>query len=135
VATARRRFESLLFTAFGVVALVLMAGGLCGALLHAVGQRRRELGIRLALGETSARLEARVLSQGLRIAAVGCVSGIAGAWIFGRLLQSRLFGTHANDPTTIAAALAVLLSVAILSSWLPARRAARTDPMEVLRAE
>ena len=135
VATARRRFESLLFTAFGVVALVLMAGGLCGALLHAVGQRRRELGIRLALGETSARLEARVLSQGLRIAAVGCVSGIAGAWTFGRLLQSRLFGTHANDPTTIAAALAVLLSVAILSSWLPARRAARTDPMEVLRAE
>lgn len=134
-ATARRRFESLLFATFGVVAMVLLAGGLCGALLYAVGRRRRELGIRLALGETSTRLQWRVLSQGLRIVAIGCALGIVGAWMFGTLLQSLLFGVEANDPVTIAGALAILMGVALASSWFPARRAAAADPMEVLRAE
>jgi predicted permease len=134
-ASAGRRFESLLFATFGTVALVLMAAGLCGTLLYAVGRRRRELGIRLALGEAPARLEGRILGQGLRIAAAGCAIGIAGAWIFGRLLQSRLFGIQAHDPVTIASAVAVLLGVVVLSSWLPARRAAATDPMGAIRAE
>jgi putative ABC transport system permease protein len=134
-ASARTRFESLLFATFGTVALVLVAAGLCGTLLYAVGRRRRELGIRLALGQTPTRLEARVLGQGLRIAAVGCALGISGAWTFGRLLQSRLSGVEANDPGTIAAALGILMGVALVSSWLPARQAAATDPMEALRSE
>jgi hypothetical protein len=134
-ASARRRFESLLFATFGTVALVLMAAGLCGTLLYAVGRRRRELGIRLALGEAPARLEGRILGQGLRMAASGCVIGIAGAWIFGRLLRSRLFGIQPHDPVTIAGAVAVLLGVVVVSSWLPARRAAATDPMGAIRAE
>jgi ABC-type lipoprotein release transport system permease subunit len=104
-------------------------------LLYTVGRRRRELGIRLALGDAPGRLEGRVMWQGLRIAAVGCVIGVAGAWGFGRLLESRLFGVQAGDLVSTAGALAVLLIVALLASWLPARRAAATDPMEALRAE
>ena len=134
-ATARSSFEPLLFATFGAVALVLMAGGFGGALLYAVGRRRRELGVRLALGEAPARLEGRILLQGVRVAALGCALGIAGAWIFGRLLQSRLFGVEAHDPATISASLAILICVALVASWLPARRAAATDPMEALRAE
>lgn len=134
-ATARTRFESLLFSVFGAVALMLVAGGLYGTLLYSVGRRRRELGIRLALGDAPARLERRVLSQGLRTAALGGALGLAGAWGFGRLLQSRLFGVQAGDPLTLGGALAVLLLVTAAASWLPARKAAGTDPMEALRAE
>lgn len=134
-ATARLRFESLIFTTFGVVALLLVAGGLYGTLLYAVSQRRRELGIRLALGDAPARLERRVLWQGLRIAVVGCALGVVGAWGFGRLIESRLFGVEAGDITTTAGALIILLTVALVASWSPARRAAATDPMEALRAE
>jgi ABC-type lipoprotein release transport system permease subunit len=117
-----------------VVALVLVAGGLCGSLLYAVGRRRRELGIRLALGESSLWLEGRVLWQGVRLVAIGCAFGVMGAWTSGRFLQSRLFGVDANDPRTIAGALGILLCVALLASWLPARRAATTSPMEVLNS-
>jgi putative ABC transport system permease protein len=134
-ATARVRFESLLFSTFGIVALLLVAGGLYATLLYAVGQRRRELGIRLALGDTPTRLERRVLTQGVRIAGTGCVLGLAGAWAFGRLVESQLFGMEAADPTTTGAALTILLVVAAAASWLPARRAGATDPMEALRAE
>lgn len=134
-ANARMRFESLLFTTFGVVALLLVAGGLYGTLLYAVGRRRRELGIRLALGDSPAHLERKVVWQGLRIAALGCAAGAVGAWIFGRLLESRLYGVEGGDSRTILGSLAILMSIALLASWLPARRAAATDPMEALRAE
>jgi predicted permease len=134
-AAGRMRFESMMFTMFGTVALLLVAGGLYGTLLYTVGSRRRELGIRLALGDAPGRLEGRVLWQGLRTAAVGCVLGVAGAWGFGKLLESRLFGVQAGDLVSTGGALAILLIVALLASWLPARRAAATDPMEALRAE
>ncbi|MGH7573945.1 MAG: FtsX-like permease family protein, partial [Longimicrobiales bacterium] len=134
-ATARMRFESLLFTTFGVVALLLVAGGLSGTLLYTVGRRRRELGIRLALGDVPARLARRVLWLGVRIVAVGCTIGVAGAWAFGRLLESHLFGVEPGDALTTAGAVTVLLVVTLAASWLPARRAAATDPMETLRSE
>jgi putative ABC transport system permease protein len=134
-ANARMRFESLLFTTFGAVALLLVAGGLYGTLLYSVSHRRRELGIRLALGDSPVRLERNVVGQGVRIAAVGCLVGAVGAWGFGRLLESRLYGVDAGDPRTMLAALAVLMTIAVIASWLPARRAAATDPMGALRAE
>jgi ABC-type antimicrobial peptide transport system permease subunit len=134
-ATARARFESLMFATFGAVALLLVAGGLYGTMLYTVGQRRRELGIRLALGDAPLRVEGRFVSQGVVMAVLGCAAGIAGAWGFGRLLQNRLFEVQASDPATLAAGMAILLVVALVASWLPARRAAGTDPMEALRVD
>jgi len=135
IANARMRFDSILFTTFGIVTLLLVAGGLYGTLLYSVGERRREMGIRLALGDSPARLERRIVSQGMRITATGCAAGAVGAWAFGRLLESRLFGVEAGDTRTLAASLAVLMTIALVASWVPARRAAATDPMEALRVE
>lgn len=134
-ATARARFEAALFSGFGGIALLLVAGGLYGTLLYGVSRRRRELGIRLALGDEPGRLELRVLRQGVLTAFAGCVIGAFGAWAAGRVLASRLSGLETGQPATLAAAIAILCGVAIIASWLPARRAARTDPLEVLRAE
>ena len=135
MATARTRFDSWIFTTFGVVGLILAAGGLYGTLLLAVGTERRELGIRLALGATRRSLEARVVGRGLWTAAAGAIVGGMGAWASGRLLQNRLYGVEAGDPGTLATAVAVLLLTAAVASWLPARRAAATDPVETLRQE
>lgn len=134
-ATARARFEAVLFASFGGIALLLVAGGLYGTLLYAVGRRRRELGIRLALGDAPARLERRVLGQGVRTAIAGCAFGALGAWALGRVLASRLSGLDAGDPVLLGAAITILVAVALTASWLPARRAARTDPLEALRSE
>jgi hypothetical protein len=134
-ATARARFEAVLFASFGTIALLLVAGGLYGTLLYAVGRRRRELGIRLALGDAPARLERRVLGQGVRTAIAGCAVGTFGAWALGRVLASRLSGLDAGDPALLGAAVTILIAVAFTASWLPARRAARTDPLEALRSE
>jgi predicted permease len=135
MATARTRFDSWIFTTFGVVGLLLAAAGLYGTLLYAVGTERRELGIRLALGARRRSLEAQVLVRGLRTAGAGAVAGGMGAWASGRLLQSRLYGIEPGDPATLATAVAVLLVTAAVASWLPARRAAATDPIETLRQE
>jgi putative ABC transport system permease protein len=133
--TAGRRFDSVLFGAFGIMALILAAAGLYGTLLYSVGQQRRELGIRLALGAGRGSVERRVVAKGLILAALGSVVGLGGAWATGRFLASRLYNLAPNDPATLFTAVAVLLVVAGVSSWLPARRAGRTDPLETLKAE
>jgi ABC-type antimicrobial peptide transport system permease subunit len=133
MATARNRFDAALFAAFGAVALLLAAGGLYATMLYAVGARRRELGIRLALGARPARIKASVLGRGLGLAAAGALIGTAGAWASGRLLAARLFEVEPGDPSTFAVAIALLLATAALATWLPARRAADTDPLETLR--
>lgn len=135
ISTAGRRFDSVLFGSFGGLALLLAAAGLYGTLLFSVGERRRELGIRMALGAAQGRVQRQVVTQGLILAALGCGFGMAAAWAGGRFLQSRLYEVQATDPPTLVGAVAVLLGSAILASWLPARRAARLDPMEVLREE
>jgi ABC-type antimicrobial peptide transport system permease subunit len=135
LATARTRFDSVLFTAFGVVALLLAAGGLYGTLLYMVGTERREVGIRLTLGAAREGIEARVVLRGLRLAGVGALIGAVAAWASSRLLASRLYGVEPGDPATLLGAAAVLMLTAALASWLPARRAAATDPMETLRME
>jgi putative ABC transport system permease protein len=135
LATAGSRFDSVLFTTFGVVALLLAAGGLYGTLLYAVGRERREIGIRLALGAERGAIVMRVVSRGLGLAAVGSVVGAVGAWASGRLLASRLYGVEPGDAVTLVGALAVLLTTAAVAAWLPARRAAATDPVETLRQD
>lgn len=134
-ATAQARFTAALFATFGVVALLLMAGGLYGTLLYTVGRKRRELGIRLALGDAPSRLEQRVIGRGVATAMIGCLFGAAGAWAAGKILASQVSGLEFGQPATLVGAIAVLLVVTLAASWLPARRAARTDPLEALRAE
>ena len=133
--TAFRRFESLVFSTFGLVALLLAAGGLYGTLLYAVGQRRREMGIRLALGALRRQVEGQVLKGGLWVSGLGIGLGLVGAWLTARFLESRIWGVEARDPTTLVAATGVLFLTAVAASWLPARAASGTDPAETLRAD
>lgn len=132
---AERQFDALIFGAFGLIALVLAAGGLYGTLLYVTGQRHRELAIRLALGATSGKIERWVLRGGIGLAVVGVLVGIGGSWIATRLLENRLFGVERGDPLALVGAAALLLLAAAFASWLPARRAGRTDPLEMLKAE
>src|SRR5690606_11491947 len=134
-ATSRARFQSALLSTFAVVALLLVAAGLSGTLLYMVRLQRKDLGIRLALGETAGRVQRRFLRRGFLLAAAGSLLGGAGAWASGRLIESRLLCVETRDFRTRASAAAVLLFSALLASWLPARRAAATDPLESLRAE
>ncbi len=134
-ATARARFQASMFATFGIVTVLLMAGGLYGTLLYTVGRRRRELGIRLALGDAPGRVERDVLRSGLAAAVFGCLGGAFGAWGMGKLLSSTITGLESGDPALLAGGAGLLILVALTASWLPARRAARTDPLEVLRAE
>jgi predicted permease len=133
--TAGRRFESLIFGAFASVALLLAAGGLYGTLLYMAGQRKRELGIRLALGASRRRIEASMLRTGLALGLVGVLLGLGGAWMANRLLESRVWGVGHGDPWALGGSAALLLLTAVLASWWPARRAGRVDPLETLRAE
>ncbi len=133
--TAGRRFESVIFGAFAVVALLLAAGGLYGTLLYVAGQRKRELGIRLALGASRGRIEIQVLRTGFALGVVGITVGLAASWLSNRLLESRIWGVERTDPLALAGAATVLLLTAILASWIPARRAGRVDPVETLRIE
>ncbi len=133
--TAGRRFDSVIFGVFAAVALLLAAGGLYGTLLYMAGQRRRELGIRLALGASRARIEAAVLRGGVALGLAGITVGLLGAWLSNRLLQSRIWGVGRSDPIALGGAAAILLVTAVVASWLPARRAGQVDPLETLRAE
>lgn len=133
--SSTRRFGSLLFGAFGVVALLLAAAGLYGTLLYSVGQRRQELGIRLALGAGRRRIQSEVIRRGVVQAALGVVLGAGVAVWAGGLLETFLFGISATDPVALASAAAVLFAAAVLASWVPAWRAGRTDPLETLKAE
>lgn len=133
--TSARRFDGLVFTTFGALALILAAGGLYGTLLYTVGRRRREMGIRIALGADRRTVQAQVMSGGLTLAIIGVGVGLVAAWFATRLLESRLWGVAPSDPLALAGSAAALLAVAALASWLPARRAALTDPVETLKAE
>lgn len=132
---ATPRFQTLLLTAFALLALLLAAAGLYGSMAHAVARRKRELGIRTALGAEPAGLLALVLGRGMRLTAAGMTMGLLGALALTRLLRGFLFGVEPGDPATLGLAAAVLALTALAASVLPALRAARVDPIEVLRAE
>jgi ABC-type antimicrobial peptide transport system permease subunit len=133
--TAGRHFNSIVFGALGVVSLVLAAAGLYGTLIYHVHQRRRELGIRLALGATPARVEVQTPLDGVSLALLGCALGLLGTWVAGRLLARWIPDLTSGDPLTLTLAAVLLLGTAAVASWLPARRAGRTDPLTTLGVE
>lgn len=131
----RRRFSVSLLTAFGIVAVVLAAIGLYGVLAFIVAQRRREIGVRMALGAQPRDVIARVMAQGLRLAGIGVAIGLALALAGSRLLSSMLFGTSPTDVGTFAVVAELLVAIAAAASLVPALRASRVDPLIALRDE
>jgi predicted permease len=134
-ARARPRFLTTLLAAFSGVALLLAAVGTYGVMSFAVAQRAREMGIRMALGAEAGAVRRLVLRRGLVLAGVGLGLGVAGAWWLTGLLESLLFGIAARDPLTFSLVPLLLVAVAAAASWIPAHRATRVDPVEVLRQE
>ncbi len=133
--TGGDRLWSLLTGVYGLTALLLSLAGLYGVLSHGVASRTREIGIRLALGGTAAQIARMVVGQGLRLVLTGAVVGLGLALLAGRYIQAKLYGITATDPLALAASVALLTAVALLACLLPARRAARTDPLVALRSE
>lgn len=129
------RFSSRLLSLFAAVALLLAAAGVFGVISYAVTQRTREFGIRMALGAQAAEVRAMVLRHGSLLAAVGITAGLAGAAVLARLIDSSWVGVDANDPAVFAAVPAILIVVALLAAYLPARRATRVDPIIALRSD
>ena len=132
---ARRRFGVTLLTSFGVIAVALAAVGLYGVLAFIVGERRREIGVRMALGARPRDIATDLLGEGLRLAGVGVVGGIALALAATRLLNALLFGTSPTDAVTFVSAAALIVAVAACASLVPALRASRVDPLVALRDE
>ena len=129
------RFVLVLLTAFSAMALLLAAVGLYAVLAYTVRQQTREIGIRMALGAQDRNLVRTVVGQGTLMAAVGAGIGLVAWAAVGRLLESQLYGVGSMDPRALAVTALVLIGVAALASWVPARRAARVDPAVALRAE
>jgi putative ABC transport system permease protein len=132
---ATPRFTAILLGVFATLALLLAGFGLYGVMAYSVAQRRREIGIRMALGAQSADVRSLVVTQAVRLGAAGLVIGIAGALAVTRVLDSLLFGVTATDPLTFTAVSAALVTVLVLAAYLPARRATRVDPIVALRAD
>jgi ABC-type antimicrobial peptide transport system permease subunit len=129
------KLGALALAGFALLALIMASTGLYGTVSYAVSQRTREVGIRLSLGASRSEVVRLLLGSGLKLVAGGVVIGLLAALMLARLLQGLLFGVKAIDPLTFAAVPAVLLSVAFLAAWLPARRAGRVDPQVALRSE
>ena len=135
VTVTNQRIMLTLLSIFAGLALLLAAIGLYGVLSYIVGQRTREVGIRMALGATSASVRQLMLGQGLRLAAIGLGLGLLASLGLARLMGSMLYGVSPYDPLSLAAVSVVLVAIGLFSSWLPAHRATRVNPTEALRTE
>ncbi|HTR03772.1 MAG TPA: ABC transporter permease [Thermoanaerobaculia bacterium] len=131
----RERIYTQILTFFGGLALLLAATGLFGVLAYSVAQRTREIGIRMALGARQANVVRMIVAQGLRPAAAGLVLGLGAALALGRTVADLVYGIPASDPGTLAGVGALLLGIAGLAAFIPARRAARVDPSVALRSD
>ncbi|MCI0489539.1 MAG: ABC transporter permease [Blastocatellia bacterium] len=132
---ARRRFNMLLLGLFAALALVLSVVGIYGVTAYSVGQRTHEIGVRMALGAGTGDVLRMVFGQGMRLAAAGVALGLAGSYALTRFMSSMLFGVKATDTLTFAIVSLLLIAAAMLACYIPARRAARVDPMVALRYE
>ena len=130
-----RRLLAQLLGAFAGLALLLAAVGTYGVLSSMAMERRREIGIRIALGAGRSSVVALVVKQGLQLTIIGVVVGLAGALGLNRLIASLLFGIQPTDPTTLVAVIMTITLVAVGACWLPAWRASRLDPNVVLKAD
>ena len=135
ISTSRERFNMWLMTVFGGSALLLAAIGIYGLMAYSVEQRTQEIGIRLALGAPISHVKNMVITQGMILAVIGVVVGLVASFLLARLVASFLYGVQARDPLVFVLAPLVLTAIAFLAVWLPARRAARIDPIIALRAE
>ncbi len=135
LSTARQRFNMLLMTVFGAMALLLAAIGIYGLMAYTVEQRTQEIGIRLALGAETGQVRGMVMRQGMTLALVGVGAGLVAAWALAKLIESLLFGVKARDPLVFVAVPLTLAIVASVAVWFPAVRASRVSPMDSLRYE
>ena len=132
---AQRRFNAVLVGAFAVLALLLAMIGAYGVTAYLVAQRTKEIGVRMALGAEPSRVTRLVVLNGLRVAAIGVAGGVVAAFFAGRLASSLLHGVSPHDPITLVAAPLTMLVVVALANYVPARRAARVDPLMALRQD
>jgi predicted permease len=133
-AVSPRRFVVILLSGFSAFALILASLGIYGVISYSVNQRTQEIGIRMALGASGGDLQARVILQTLRFAGIGVLIGLAASWMLSRTLSGLLFGVSPTDPVTLAGTVVVLVAVAAVAGYIPARRASRIDPMAALRS-
>jgi predicted permease len=132
-AVSPRRFVVILLGGFAAFALVLASLGIYALISYSVNQRTQEIGIRMALGASAEMLQRSILLDTLGLAAIGIVSGIAASWLLARALSGMLFGVTPGDPLTFVAMVIILVAVAALAGYLPARRASKIEPMSALR--
>jgi putative ABC transport system permease protein len=132
---AQPRFRMVLLALFAMAATLIATCGLYGLMAYPVTQRRREIGVRMALGAARGAVLRLVLMRALRIVVAGLMVGLAGAAGVTRVLQTFLFGVTPTDPIAFAIVTLLLLAVGLMAAWLPARRATRIDPCAALRAE
>jgi len=132
---APRRLQMLLFAIFAAVALVIATVGMYGVLSYAVGQRTREIGVRMALGAQGGDVLRLVVGQGMRMTLIGALLGLAAALALTRVMKSLLFNVSPTDLATFVSITSLLVVVAFLASYIPARRATKLDPLMSLRHE
>jgi ABC-type antimicrobial peptide transport system permease subunit len=130
-----RRFNLILIGFFGITALLLATAGVFGVMAYSVSRRTREFGVRVALGATSGDVLRMVLGQGIRTILIGVAIGIVGSFALTRAVSSLLFGVTASDPVTFGGVTLLLVGVALLACYMPARRATKVDPMVAMRSE
>src|SRR5205814_1197896 len=135
ISEAERNFVLILFEAFGIVALALAAVGIYGVLSGSITERTREIGVRAALGASRGNILALVLLRGMRLTGLGVVIGLFGAGAASQALMSLLFGVSRIDMITYVSVIVLLVVVSGIACWVPARRAAKVDPMVALRYE
>ena len=135
ISLAQRRLVLVLLASFAVLAAVLSAVGIYGVISYAVRQRTHELGIRMALGAQVGDVLKMIITQGLKLAAIGVALGLGAAWAMTRWMESLLFDVRPQDPLTFGAIAVALLLIALVACWIPARRATKVDPMTALRHE
>jgi ABC-type antimicrobial peptide transport system permease subunit len=132
---AKRRFNTFMLTLFAALGMALAVLGIYAVLSYSVSQRSHEIGVRMALGAQTGDVIRLILRRGMALALSGLVIGLAAALLFTRVLEGLLYGVRPTDPIVFAGIAVGLILVALLASWLPARRAARFDPIITLRAD